>query len=91
VPFLIPTNPVVTVSRTDPIISTGGVTPTTAIQDSTTNQKDAIQLEDSVSSDSVTKAATPKSVKETHEYTTTVSGNLQAEIDDKISDVDAIK
>ena len=81
-PFLVPTNPVVTVSGTDPVISTGGVTPVIAIQDATIEQKGAVQLEDSVSSDSVTKAATSKSVKEACDYATTISGTLQSEIDD---------
>lgn len=90
-PFLIPTDPVVTVSGTIPVISTGGSTPVISIQNATVEQTGAVQLEDSISSDSVTKAATPNSVKEVHKYTTTISGNLQTEIDDKITDVDAIK
>lgn len=86
-PFLIPTNPVVTVSGTDPITSTGGVTPTIAIQGGTVEQEGAVQLEDSVNSDSVTRAATPKSVKEVYDHITTASGNLKSNIDEK-SDIE---
>jgi hypothetical protein len=90
VPFLIPTDPVVTVSGTVPVVSTGGSTPVISIQDTTTEQKGAVQLEDSISSDSVTKAATPKNVKEVYNYATTISGTLQTEIDD-ISGSDMFK
>ena len=75
-PFLVPTNPVITVSGTIPVISTGGNTPVISIQDATVEQKGAVQLEDSISSDSVTKAATPKSVKEVYDYATTIDNAL---------------
>jgi hypothetical protein len=51
------------VTGTSPIASTGGATPDISIQDGTTAQKGAVQLEDSTSSTSTTKAATPASVK----------------------------
>ena len=51
------------VSASSPLASTGGNTPTISIQDGTTSQKGAVQLEDSYSSTSTTKAATPAAVK----------------------------
>ena len=54
---------VTSVTGTSPIASTGGTTPDISIQDGTTTQKGAVQLEDSTSSTSTTKAATPASVK----------------------------
>ena len=54
---------VTSVTGTSPIASTGGATPDISIQDGTTTQKGAVQLEDSTSSTSTTKAATPASVK----------------------------
>jgi hypothetical protein len=51
------------VTGTSPIASTGGTTPDISIQDGTTTQKGAVQLEDSTTSTSTTKAATPASVK----------------------------
>ena len=54
---------VTSVTGTSPIASTGGATPDISIQDGTTAQKGAVQLEDSTSSTSTTKAATPASVK----------------------------
>ena len=51
------------VSASSPLSSTGGNTPTISIQDGTTSQKGAVQLEDSYSSTSTTKAATPAAVK----------------------------
>ena len=51
------------VTATSPLASTGGTTPDISIQDATTAQKGAVQLEDSTSSTSTTKAATPNSVK----------------------------
>lgn len=86
-PFLTSTNPVVTISGSDPVVSTGGPTPVISIQDATVEQKGAVQLEDSVSSNSVIKAATPKNVKEIHDYTTTISGSLQADIDNKLENI----
>ena len=82
-PFLMPTNPVVTVSGSDPIISTGGSTPIISIQNAAVDQKGAVQLEDSTTSISIVKAATPNSVKNTHDYITTISGVLRTDIDDK--------
>ena len=72
--FLASTNPVVTISGSDPIISTGGITPTISINDATVDQKGAVQLEDSYTSTSTTKAATPSSVKAVYDYITTISG-----------------
>jgi hypothetical protein len=54
---------VTSVTGTSPIASTGGATPAISIQDGTTTQKGAVQLEDSTTSTSTTKAATPNSVK----------------------------
>jgi hypothetical protein len=54
---------VTSVTGTSPIASTGGATPDISIQDGTTTQKGAVQLEDLTSSTSTTKAATPASVK----------------------------
>jgi hypothetical protein len=54
---------VTAVTGTSPIASTGGTTPDISIQDGTTTQKGAVQLEDSTSSTSTTKAATPAAVK----------------------------
>jgi hypothetical protein len=54
---------VTSVTATSPLASTGGTTPDISIQDGTTAQKGAVQLEDSTSSTSTTKAATPASVK----------------------------
>jgi hypothetical protein len=51
------------VTATSPLASTGGATPDISIQDGTTTQKGAVQLEDSTSSTSTTKAATPAAVK----------------------------
>jgi hypothetical protein len=54
---------VTSVTATSPLASTGGNTPDISIQDGTTAQKGAVQLEDSTTSTSTTKAATPASVK----------------------------
>jgi hypothetical protein len=54
---------VTSVGASSPLASTGGSTPTISIQDGTTIQKGAVQLEDSTSSTSTSKAATPNSVK----------------------------
>jgi hypothetical protein len=54
---------VTSVTGTSPIASSGGTTPNITIQDGTTSQKGAVQLENSTSSTSTTKAATPSSVK----------------------------
>lgn len=83
VTFLESTNPVTTVSGTSPIASTEGTIPVISIDDSTTDQKGAVQLEDSYTSTSVIKAATPKSVKDVYDYATILSGTLQDSIDSK--------
>jgi len=57
------TGTVTEVNATAPIASTGGNTPTISIADGTTSVKGAVQLEDSYSSASTTKAATPAAVK----------------------------
>jgi hypothetical protein len=51
------------VTATSPLASTGGTTPDISIQDGTTAQKGAVQLEDSTTSSSITTAATPAAVK----------------------------
>jgi len=58
---------VTAVTATSPLASTGGTTPDISIQDGTTAQKGAVQLEDSTSSTSTTKAATPNSVKSAYD------------------------
>jgi len=58
---------VTAVTATSPLASTGGATPDISIQDGTTSQKGAVQLEDSTSSTSTTKAATPNSVKSAYD------------------------
>ena len=58
---------VTAVTGTSPIASTGGTTPDISIQDGTTAQKGAVQLEDSISSTSTTTAATPNSVKSAYD------------------------
>jgi phage-related tail fiber protein len=49
------------------LASSGGTTPDISIQDGTTAQKGAVQLEDSTSSTSTTKAATPNAVKSAYD------------------------
>jgi len=58
---------VTAVTGTGAISSTGGTTPAISIADGTTSVKGAVQLEDSVSSTSTTKAATPASVKSAYD------------------------
>jgi hypothetical protein len=58
---------VTSVTATSPVASSGGATPDISIQDGTTAQKGAVQLEDSTSSTSTTKAATPNSVKSAYD------------------------
>lgn len=55
------------VTATSPLASSGGTTPDISIQDGTTAQKGAVQLEDSTSSTSTTTAATPNSVKSAYD------------------------
>lgn len=76
---------VTAVTATSPLASSGGATPDISIQDGTTAQKGAVQLEDSTSSTSTTKAATPNSVKSAYDLANaalsstggTVTGNLE--------------
>jgi hypothetical protein len=58
---------VTSVTATSPLSSSGGTTPDISIQDGTTTQKGAVQLEDSTSSTSTTTAATPASVKSAYD------------------------
>jgi hypothetical protein len=58
---------VTAVTATSPLASSGGATPDISIQDGTTAQKGAVQLEDSTSSTSTTKAATPNAVKSAYD------------------------
>lgn len=58
---------VTSVTATTPLASSGGATPDISIQDGTTAQKGAVQLEDSTSSTSTTTAATPNSVKSAYD------------------------
>jgi hypothetical protein len=58
---------VTAVTASSPLASTGGTTPVISIQDGTTSQKGAVQLEDSTSSTSTTKAATPNAVKSAYD------------------------
>jgi len=60
-------NKVASVSATAPITSTGGTAPTIAINNASTSAKGAVQLEDSTSSTSTSKAATPASVKSAYD------------------------
>jgi len=60
-------NAVIAVTANSPISSTGGTFPVISIQDGTAAQKGAVQLEDSVSSTSTSKAATPASVKSAYD------------------------
>ena len=64
------------VTATSPLASTGGTTPDISIQDGTTAQKGAVQLEDSTSSTSTTKAATPASVKAAYDLAASSSGTV---------------
>ena len=69
---------VTSVTATSPLASTGGTTPAISIQDGTTSQKGAIQLEDSTSSTSTTKAATPNAVKSAYDLANSASGTANA-------------
>lgn len=51
------------VTATSPLASSGGTAPDISIQDGTTSQKGAVQLNSSTSSTSTTEAATPSAVK----------------------------
>jgi len=90
---------VTSVTATTPLASTGGTTPDISIQDGTTTQKGAVQLEDSTSSTSTTKAATPASVKAAYDLAVaalpatggTLTGNitLNAQSDVRFADADS--
>ena len=75
---------VTSVTATSPLASTGGTTPAISIQDGTTTQKGAVQLEDSTSSTSTTKAATPAAVKAAYDLAELsaliLSGQLPADV-----------
>lgn len=58
---------VTSVTASTPLSSTGGATPDISIADATTSVKGAVQLEDSTSSTSTSKAATPASVKSAYD------------------------
>jgi hypothetical protein len=87
------------VTATSPLASTGGTTPDISIQDGTTTQKGAVQLEDSTSSTSTTKAATPASVKAAYDLANaalpkaggTMTGDvtLNAQSDLRFADADS--
>jgi hypothetical protein len=90
---------VTSVTATSPLASTGGNTPDISIQDGTTAQKGAVQLEDSTSSTSTTKAATPASVKAAYDLAAaalptaggTMTGDitLNAQSDLRFADADS--
>jgi hypothetical protein len=90
---------VTSVTATSPLASTGGNTPDISIQDGTTAQKGAVQLEDSTSSTSTTKAATPASVKSAYDLAAaalpkaggTLTGDvtLNAQSDLRFADADS--
>ena len=65
---------ITSVSGTSPIASTGGSTPVISIQDGTTAQKGAVQLENSFISTSTTTAATPAAVKAAYDLAVIASG-----------------
>jgi hypothetical protein len=65
---------ITSVSGTSPIASTGGSTPVISIQDGTTAQKGAVQLENSFTSTSTTTAATPAAVKAAYDLAVIASG-----------------
>lgn len=87
------------VTATSPLASTGGTAPDISIQDGTTSQKGALQLEDSTSSTSTTKAATPNSVKSAYDLANaalpkaggTLTGDvtLNAQSDLRFADADS--
>jgi hypothetical protein len=58
---------VTSVTASSPLASSGGNTPNITIQDGTTSQKGAVQLENSTSSTSTTTAAVPASVKSAYD------------------------
>ena len=75
--------PNVEVKATSPISVNGASTSTSAtytvgIQDATTSQKGAVQLEDSTTSTSITTAATPNSVKTAYDLAQTATSDAAA-------------
>ena len=90
---------VTSVTATTPLASSGGATPDISIQDGTTAQKGAVQLEDSTSSTSTTKAATPNAVKSAYDLAAaalpasggTLTGDvtLNAQSDLRFADADS--
>ena len=92
-------SPVTSVTATTPLASSGGATPDISIQDGTTTQKGAVQLEDSTSSTSTTTAATPNSVKTAYDLAAaalpasggTLTGDvtLNAQSDLRFADADS--
>ena len=90
---------VTSVTASAPLASTGGTTPVISIQDGTTSQKGAVQLEDSTSSTSTTTAATPNAVKAAYDLANaalpaaggTLTGDvtLNAQSDLRFSDADS--
>ena len=90
---------VTSVTATSPLASTGGTTPDISIQDGTTAQKGAVQLEDSTSSTSTTTAATPNAVKSAYDLANaalpqsggTLTGDLtlNAQSDLRFADADS--
>jgi hypothetical protein len=90
---------VTAVTATSPLASSGGTTPAISIQDGTTAQKGAVQLEDSTSSTSTTKAATPNAVKSAYDLANAalpkaggaMTGNitLNAQSDLRFADADS--
>jgi hypothetical protein len=69
---------VTAVTGTSPIASTGGTTPAISIQDATTSQKGAVQLENSTSSTSTTTAAVPAAVKAAYDLANSASNTANA-------------
>jgi hypothetical protein len=90
---------VTAVTASSPLTSSGGTTPDISIQDGTTAQKGAVQLEDSTSSTSTTKAATPNAVKSAYDLANaalpkaggTMTGDitLNAQSDLRFADADS--
>jgi len=90
---------VTSVTASTPLSSTGGTTPVISIQDGSTSQKGAVQLEDSTNSTSATKAATPNSVKSAYDLANaalpktggTLTGDitLNAQADVRFADSDS--
>jgi len=69
---------VTAVTASSPLASSGGTAPNITIQDGTTSQKGAVQLENSVSSTSTTTAATPSSVKTAYDLAAAAQPKVRA-------------